>query len=135
MVKQPKLPLKQKKIIPWWKRLKPWEVRNYIIDCISRLLIEKRTNASQEWIDKLPRIAKRLEEVIYKQSAKLKNYAKLSTLKLRLQRLAICVKNKKQAKAVVSIDTAISAETAETAMSAELGDVFKRMNLFDKDKK
>lgn len=77
-----------------WQLCDNWQVRNYMTDLISMLLREKRPNATKEWQDKIPRIAQRLEEAIYYQSEKFDEYANPSTLKARLQQLALSVRGK-----------------------------------------
>jgi hypothetical protein len=101
-----------------WQLCDNWRVRYYMVDLIAMLLREKRPNATKEWQDKIPRIAQRLEEAIYYQSEKFDEYANPSTLKARLQQLALSVKGKWPPKNPVP-DVAMSTEPQQ---STELPD-------------
>ena len=76
---------------------KPWHdaseamlaQRSSISDSIAKLLQMKRPDATPDWVQKLPQMAKRLEDALYHNSSSVTEYADLSTLKLRLQQLAV----------------------------------------------
>ena len=53
------------------------------------LLRQRKPNAPQEWLNKLPQMAKRLEESLYRSAASFDAYNDISTLKQRLQQLAM----------------------------------------------
>jgi len=52
------------------------------------LLRQRKTNASQDWLRKLPQMAKRLEESLFRSATSFEEYNDASTLKQRLQQLA-----------------------------------------------
>ena len=54
-----------------------------------QLLRQRKPNAPQEWLNKLPQVAKRLEESLYRSSPSFEVYKDISTLKARLQQLAM----------------------------------------------
>ena len=70
-----------------------WRVRNYMRDLIYKILKEKRPHASEEWNDKIPKIAEALDDVLYCASEKFADYANPSTLKARIQTLALSVRD------------------------------------------
>ena len=53
------------------------------------LLQQRKPNAPQEWLKKLPQMAKRLEEYLYRSAKSFEDYNDTSTLKPRLQQLAV----------------------------------------------
>jgi len=53
------------------------------------LLQQRKPNAPQEWLKKLPQMAKRLEESLYRSAKSFEQYNDASTLKHRLQQLAV----------------------------------------------
>ena len=55
---------------------------------ISQLLKQKRPASNNQWEEKLPRMAERLEQALYSHSASKEEYSETSNLKLRLQSLA-----------------------------------------------
>ena len=62
------------------------------------LLQLRKPNAPQDWLKKLPQMAKRLEESLYRGASSFQAYSDESTLKQRLQQLALNIganKNKK----------------------------------------
>lgn len=69
-----------------------WEIRNAIIDEIMRLLRENRPNASQEWLNKIEKMAFRLDEGLYIMFPNFDEYSNMTTLRLRLQQLALSVR-------------------------------------------
>lgn len=54
-----------------------------------QLLRQRKPNAPAEWLNKLPQMAKRLEESLYRSAASFDAYNDISTLKARLQQLAM----------------------------------------------
>ena len=58
---------------------------------IARRLLARRPNASAEWLQKLPQMARRLEESLLRAAASLEEYLDRSTLRKRLQVLAILI--------------------------------------------
>jgi len=63
---------------------------------IVHLLRQRKPNAPQEWLNKLPQMAKRLEELLYRSAPSFDSYNDVNTLKQRLQQLAMNIgKNKK----------------------------------------
>lgn len=63
---------------------------------IIELLKLRRPNATQDWQQKLPQMAKRLEEALYSEANSFQEYADKSTLKGRLQQLASSMGNRIQ---------------------------------------
>jgi len=53
------------------------------------LLQQRKPNAPQEWLKKLPQMAKRLEESLYRSAKSFEEYNDATTLKQRLQQLAV----------------------------------------------
>jgi hypothetical protein len=101
-----------------WQLCDNWQARDYMTDLISMLLREKMPHASKEWQDKIPRIAQRLEEAIYYQSEKLAEYANPSTLKARLQQLALSVRDKNESKP--KSDESVSVKSGESEITNKL---------------
>lgn len=58
-----------------------------------QLLQARKPNAPQEWLNKLPQMAKRLEETLYRSAPTFIAYNDANTLKQRLQQLAMRMKN------------------------------------------
>ena len=56
---------------------------------IVQLLQQRKPNAPQEWLKKLPQMAKRLEESLYRSAKSFDEYNDANTLKQRLQQLAV----------------------------------------------
>lgn len=56
---------------------------------IVHLLQQRKPNAPQEWLKKLPQMAKRLEESLYRSAKSFVDYNDANTLKHRLQQLAV----------------------------------------------
>ena len=84
--------------------LKPWHnaeehrsTRDTMIGNIIALLQQRRPNATQDWHEKLPHMARRLESELYLQAESLTEYSDPSTLKTRLQQLALTMGGKQQA--------------------------------------
>jgi hypothetical protein len=57
------------------------------------LIQQQRPNASQEWLKKVPPMAKRLEEWLYRSAMSLDEYNDAATLKQRLHQLAVNMRN------------------------------------------
>lgn len=57
-------------------------------------LKKRKVHANKEWIEKLPVMAKRLEEALYRQAASKEEYQDLATLKVRLQQVAMSMGKK-----------------------------------------
>ena len=74
---------------------KPWHLpdhrimRENMVEEIVKLLKSRRPNANDNWHEKLPQMAKRLEEALYFEANSFDDYADKNTLKQRLQQLAI----------------------------------------------
>eukprot|EP01031_Cornospumella_fuschlensis_P053286 gene53286-65083_t len=74
---------------------KPWHdvshgsARSKMIDEIIVLLRSRRPNATPDWQDKLPQMAKRLEDALYHDANTYEEYGDATTLKARLQHLAL----------------------------------------------
>lgn len=58
------------------------------------LLQQRKRNAPSEWLKKLPQMAKRLEESLYRSAKSFDEYNDASTLKFRLQQLAMTIGKK-----------------------------------------
>jgi E1A/CREB-binding protein len=63
--------------------------RRKMIAKIVALLQQRKPNAPQEWLKKLPQMAKRLEESLYRNAPSFDSYNDVATLKQRLQQLAM----------------------------------------------
>lgn len=74
---------------------KPWhnpehtQIRDSMIEEIVKLLKSRRPNAAEDWNGKLPHMAKRLEDALYHEASSYEEYSERSTLKQRLQQLAL----------------------------------------------
>lgn len=79
-----------------WQSNKDMEKRREMIQHIVRLLKQKDKNASQEWLNKLPQMVKQLEVSLYRSAPSFEAYADISTLKHRLQLLAMEIAKKTQ---------------------------------------
>lgn len=72
-----------------WQSDKDYEQRRKMIAKIVHLLQQRKPNAPQEWLKKLPQMAKRLEESLYRSAKSFNEYNDANTLKQRLQQLAV----------------------------------------------
>eukprot|EP00548_Thalassiothrix_antarctica_P005641 CAMPEP_0194137570 /NCGR_PEP_ID=MMETSP0152-20130528/7459_1 /TAXON_ID=1049557 /ORGANISM="Thalassiothrix antarctica, Strain L6-D1" /LENGTH=1691 /DNA_ID=CAMNT_0038834663 /DNA_START=284 /DNA_END=5359 /DNA_ORIENTATION=- len=72
-----------------WQSDKDVNDRRKMIARIVQLLQQRKPNAPQEWLKKLPQMAKRLEESLYRSAKSFQEYNDTSTLKQRLQQLAV----------------------------------------------
>ena len=62
-----------------------------MITNIARLLQARKPNATADWMQRLPQMARRLEESLFRSAASFEEYRDTSTLKKRLQALAIAM--------------------------------------------
>ena len=72
-----------------WQSDKDYQERRKMIGKIVLLLQQRKPNAPPEWLKKLPQMAKRLEESLYRSAKSFDEYNDASTLKQRLQQLAV----------------------------------------------
>lgn len=72
-----------------WQSDGDYQERRRMIAKIVHLLQQRKPNAPQEWLKKLPQMAKRLEESLYRAAKSFEEYNDASTLKTRLQQLAV----------------------------------------------
>jgi len=72
-----------------WQSDKDYAERRKMIAKIVHLLQQRKPNAPQEWLKKLPQMAKRLEESLYRSAKSFAEYNDANTLKQRLQQLAV----------------------------------------------
>ena len=80
---------------------KPWHgdgnehraERDQMIDRIIQLLQQRRPNATPDWCQKLPSMARRLEDSLYWTADSFEAYNESSSLKTRLQQLALTISN------------------------------------------
>ena len=70
-----------------------------MITQIARLLQARKPHAPQEWVNKLPHMARRLEESLFRNAESFPHYQDAATLKRRLQNLAMTMRMNKQAAA------------------------------------
>ena len=62
-----------------------------MITNIARLLQARKPNATADWMQRLPQMARRLEEWLFRAAASFEDYRDTSTLKLRLQAHALAI--------------------------------------------
>lgn len=77
-----------------WHSDKDYESRREMIKKIVLLLQQRKPNAPTEWLKKLPQMAKRLEESLYRSAKSFDEYNNSNTLKHRLQQLAVSIGKK-----------------------------------------
>ncbi|KAG5186122.1 hypothetical protein JKP88DRAFT_151334, partial [Tribonema minus] len=70
--------------------------RKKILSRIVVYLQQRKPNARPEWIKKVPLMAKRLEDSLYRNAATFAEYNDMNTLRARLQQLALRLGNKAQ---------------------------------------
>lgn len=70
------------------------QVRETVAEEIVKILKSRKPNAGEGWNDKLPHMAKRLEDALYHEALTYEEYADRNTLKQRLQQLALTMGNK-----------------------------------------
>jgi E1A/CREB-binding protein len=80
-----------------------------ISENIVNLLKSRRPNAAENWTEKLPQMAKKLEDALYHEADSFEEYRDRGTLKTRLQRLAIQMGNGRQGAARAMGQTNIGA--------------------------
>ena len=79
---------------------KPWhsdsdqKARDSVVDYIVVRLKAQRPNATEDWVEKLPQMAKRLEYALYHSANSTEEYMDRTTLKSRLQQLALTFPSK-----------------------------------------
>ena len=81
-----------------WHTQEDASTRNSMIERIVGLLQQRRPNATSDWQEKLPHMAKRLENELYQQAESVAEYSDPLTLKNRLQLLALSMGSKQAAK-------------------------------------
>jgi len=72
-----------------WQSDTDTQDRRKMIAKIVQLLQQRKPNAPPEWLKKLPQMAKRLEESLYRMAPSFESYNDFNTLKTRLQQLAL----------------------------------------------
>mmetsp|Transcript_9580 Transcript_9580/g.11848 ORF Transcript_9580/g.11848 Transcript_9580/m.11848 type:complete len:1772 (-) Transcript_9580:280-5595(-) len=102
-----------------WQSDKDVNDRRKMIAKIVQLLRQRKPNAPQEWLRRLPGMAKRLEESLYRSAPSFDAYNDFNTLKQRLQQLAMNIgmnKTKKmqerQAQAQAQAQTQLAQQAA-----------------------
>jgi E1A/CREB-binding protein len=63
--------------------------RRKMVTSIAKLLQQRKPNAPTEWMKKLPQMARRLEESLFREAVSFEEYKNQDTLKKRLQKLAL----------------------------------------------
>jgi len=79
-----------------WQSDNDMHHRRDMIQHIVKLLKQKDKNASPEWLTKLPQMVKQLEVSLYRSAPSFEAYSDISTLKSRLQQLAMEIAKKTQ---------------------------------------
>eukprot|EP00934_Nitzschia_sp_Nitz4_P007641 Nitzschia sp. Nitz4//scaffold168_size48592//5476//10477//NITZ4_007045-RA/size48592-snap-gene-0.3-mRNA-1//-1//CDS//3329538306//7631//frame0 len=84
-----------------WQSDQDYDERRKMIAKIVQLLKQRKPNAPADWLKKLPQMAKRLEESLYRSAKSFGEYNDANTLKQRLQQLAhsIGIKTKRMQQA------------------------------------
>merc|ERR1719262_1680894 len=75
----------------WYAQDVHLQERRKTITNIARLLQARKPNAPAEWMQKLPQMARRLEESLFRSALSFEEYKDTQTLKRRLQALAIAM--------------------------------------------
>jgi hypothetical protein len=78
-----------------WHSTDHSQLRESVAEEIVKILKSRKPNANDNWHDKLPHMARRLEDALYYEASTLEEYADRSTLKHRLQQLALSMGNNK----------------------------------------
>jgi E1A/CREB-binding protein len=90
-----------------------------MITNIARLLQARKPNAPAEWMQKLPQMARRLEESLFRSALSFDEYRDTQTLKKRLQALAIAMGLRaQQQKQKADEGTSLGSDAPETAPQA-----------------
>lgn len=76
-----------------WHSQEHQHERSSISETIVNLLRSRRPNAAENWTEKLPQMAKKLEDALYHEAESFEEYRDRNTLKNRLQKLAIQMGN------------------------------------------
>lgn len=100
---------------------------------IVNLLQQRRPDASPEWYQKLPQMAKRLEEALYGEAQSFEMYNNFSTLKGRLQQLALSMSGKVGASKSAAASTSAGAGVGPPQgqeMTAENIQMMKQQQLY-----
>jgi len=74
---------------PWQRPLKHMQLRLCVVADIMSLLKSRKPDASLEWLEHLPAMAKRCEAQLYMRAPSLQVYMDGATLKTRLQKVAV----------------------------------------------
>ena len=74
-----------------WHSVEDLDARTSMVNHIVDLLKIRRPNATEDWTEKLPQMAKRLEDALYHSANSAAEYMDRSTLKQRLQQLALAM--------------------------------------------
>jgi len=77
-----------------WHSNEHSQVREAVAEEIVKILKSRKPNAGDGWNDKLPHMAKRLEDALYHEALTYDEYSDRNTLKQRLQQLALTMGNK-----------------------------------------
>jgi len=72
-----------------WQSFQYFQNRKIMISKIAHLIRKRKPNPSRRWLKKLPQMAKRLEMSIYRSASSQEVYIDESSLKQRLQKLAL----------------------------------------------
>ena len=79
-----------------WQSDEDNHTRRMMIGKIVLLLRQRKPDAPETWLKKLPQIAKRLEQHLYRMAPSLSEYNNVNTLKQRLKQLAATISMKIQ---------------------------------------
>ena len=80
----------------WHNTEEDMPIRRVMIQKIVELLKKKKPGADENWKKKLPDMARRLEDSLYRSASSRQHYADEKTLKARLQEVAIKMTKRKQ---------------------------------------
>lgn len=80
----------------WQDADRHMNLRREMITRIIHLLRERKPNARQDWINKLPEMAKKLEDRLYEYSSSEADYTDETTLTQRLQNIALQITRDRQ---------------------------------------
>lgn len=81
---------------------------------IIELLQQRRPNAGTDWHQKLPQMAKRLEEALYSDASSFDQYIDFQTLKGRLQQLALSMGSKGSSTAKTAVGSGAPAPSSQS---------------------
>lgn len=95
-INQPSSALPGRSTLPkGWHSAEHVSVRESMAEEIVKLLKSRKPNAGENWHDKLPHMAKRLEDALYFDASSYEEYADKGSLKHRLQQLALSMGSSK----------------------------------------